>query len=145
MKRNSVLACSAMVAAAIAILFSSCVTAPTSVPDGLTAAEIIQRAQEASDKDDFKTAFMYYDTARQRFSEDLSVVCECEYEIAFIYYKQEHFADSKALFETLLARYNQPDARLLPVQYKVLGEKILAKVNDKLAAEAKSAKKPTTP
>jgi outer membrane protein assembly factor BamD (BamD/ComL family) len=118
---------------------SSCATAPATVPEGITAAEIIQKAQEASDKNDLKNALEYYRTAMERFAGDLPVACECEYEIAFIYFKQEKYAESKDLLGTLLARYDQPDAKLLPAQYKVLGNKILAETDAKLSAGKKKS------
>lgn len=124
-----------LIAAGLVVALAACKTAPKAVPEGLSAAEIIQLGQGASDKDDYEAALFYYDTCRQRYVEDLSVVCECEYEIAFIYFKQERYEDAKALFTTLLARYEQSDARLLPAQYKILGEKILAKVNAALDAK----------
>jgi outer membrane protein assembly factor BamD (BamD/ComL family) len=130
------------VIACAVLLAASCATAPTTVPEGISAAEIIQKAQEASDKNDLEAALVYYRTATERFASDLPVVCECEYEIGFIYFKQDKFEASKALLETLLARYDQPDAKLLPTQYKVLGDKILAEANAKLAAPKK---KSTTP
>jgi tetratricopeptide (TPR) repeat protein len=124
MKRYSIL-----LACLLTLGLAGCASVPVVVPEGLTAPEIIQRAQEASDQDKYDDALIYYNAALTRFPDDIEVVCSCEYEIAFIYFKQEKYDASRELFTTLLARYDQPDAKLLPAQYKILGEKILAKVN----------------
>ncbi len=102
------------------------------IPAGASAKQIIQRAQEANDQYKYKTAAAYYRIALDRFPEDLSVVCSCEYEIAFLDYKQGRYKESQAGFEKLLDRYASPDAALLPQEFKILAEKILPKVKAKL-------------
>jgi outer membrane protein assembly factor BamD (BamD/ComL family) len=99
----------------------------------MSAKEIIQRAQEASDQYKYKTAAAYYQICLDRNQDDPSIVCSCEYEIAFLAYKQGNYPDSKARFDALLQRYASPDAALLPQEFKILAEKILPKVEAKLA------------
>ncbi len=113
---------------AAAALFLSCASAPIPAPEGLTPAELIQRAQDANDANNREQAVIYYRAVLDRFPDDLGAACAAEYEIAFIDYKEENFEASKTGFRTLLARYEGPDAALLPAQYKILGEKILAKI-----------------
>jgi outer membrane protein assembly factor BamD (BamD/ComL family) len=126
-------------AAALGCLFalSGCQTVPKSVPDKLSAKEIIQRAQEASDDNNYAAAAFYYQTCKDRNSKDLSVVCACEYELAFIDYKTGKYAAAETGFQALLARYSSPDAALLPQEYKLLTEKILPKVQAKLSKNEK--------
>jgi outer membrane protein assembly factor BamD (BamD/ComL family) len=111
-----------------ALLAVACATAPVVVADNLSPSELIQLAQDASDAGRRENAAQYYQAILDRFPEDLPSVCAAEYEIAFILYKQADYPAAKAGFEKLLARYNQTDAALLPAQYQVLGEKILAKI-----------------
>jgi len=125
------------VAVGCLIALSGCQTAPKSVPANLSAKEIIQRAQEASDANNYGTAAFYYRTCMERYSADLSVVCACEYELAFIAYKTGKYSESESGFRALLARYSSPDAALLPQEYKILAEKILPKVQDKLSKNDK--------
>lgn len=120
---------------ALATLVFSCASAPVPAPEGLTPAELIQRAQDASDDNKPKQAVIYYQAILDRYPADLASVCAAEYEIAFIEYKEENYEVAKTGFRTLLARYQGEDAPLLPAQYKILGEKILAKITLKEAAK----------
>ncbi|WP_304221238.1 hypothetical protein [Gracilinema caldarium] len=111
-----------------ASLLVSCASAPAAVPEGLTPMELIQRAQDATDKNQYNVAIQYYQAILDRYPDDEEMVCAAEYEIAFIKYKQKKYAEAKAGFYALLDRYKQVDAEFLPAQYKILAEKVLAKI-----------------
>ncbi len=115
-----------MAVSAAAVL--SCASLPVSVPEGASPAELVQMAQNAAERGKNEAAVQYYQAVLDRFPEDLPSVCAAEYEIAFIRYKEKDYGQAKPLFIRLLARYDSPDAALLPAQYKVLGEKILAMI-----------------
>lgn len=117
-----------IVAASSFFGLSSCASAPVTVPEGLSSAELVQRAQEASDKNDWTAALTYYQAVLDRYGDDLQVVCAAEYEIGFLKYKQKKWDEAKTTFKALLARYEGPDGLLLPAQYKVLADKVLAKI-----------------
>ena len=106
----------------------SCASKPVVIPDDLTAAEMVQRAQEASDRNRYNVSLQYYETILQRYYYDMEYVCAAEYEIAFIHYKQKHYEQSKQGFNALLERYNTPDRELLPPQYYILARKILGTI-----------------
>ena len=114
-----------------ALLLFSCVTKPSDIPDDLTVAELIQRGQEASDRNRYKTALQYYETIINRFPYDIDSICAAEYEIAFIHYKQKKYSIARAEFDILLERYNTPDEELLPPQFKILALKIMERINEK--------------
>jgi len=114
----------------VIVALVSCESVPTEIPDDLTAPELIQRAQEASDGNRFNTALVYYQTIINRFPSDTDSVCAAEYEIAFIHYKQKKYDIAKIEFTDLLQRYNTPDEALLPPQYKILAQKIMAKITE---------------
>ena len=109
-----------------AAVFFSCASVPVTIPEGTSPAELVQQAQDASERGKNEQAVSYYQAILDRYPEDLPAVCAAEYEIAFIRYKDKDYAQAKAIFTRLLARYEGPDGALLPTQYKVLGEKILA-------------------
>jgi outer membrane protein assembly factor BamD (BamD/ComL family) len=111
-----------------ALLTVSCVTKPLVIPDNLTAAEITQRAQEASDRNKYAVSLQYYEAILERFPLDIDSVCAAEYEIAFIHYKQKQYDIAKIEFTDLLERYNIPDEALLPAQFKILSQKILVNI-----------------
>ena len=121
-------------------LVVSCASKPVVIPEDLTAAELVQRAQEASDRNHYNISLQYYQTILERFSFDAEYVFAAEYEIAFIHYKQKKYELSKAGFNDLLDRYNTPDEELLPPQYKILANKVLAAI-----AEIENRKKASAP
>ena len=108
----------------------SCVTAPIVVPEDVTPAELIQRGQEASEKNRYAHSLQYYSAIIERFPYDIDSICAAEYEIAFVYYKQKNYDAAKENFNTLLNRYNTPDEELLPPQYKILSGIVLAKIEE---------------
>jgi outer membrane protein assembly factor BamD (BamD/ComL family) len=128
-----------ILAALIVIITAvSCVsTGPVEVPDGLTAAELIQRGQEASDRNRYNVSLQYYEAVIERFSYDIDNVIAAEYEIAFIHYKEKNYELSKTEFNSLLARYNTPDQELLPAQFKILSNIVLGKIAEMEATRKK--------
>jgi len=113
-----------------ALLAVSCASRPLVISEDLTVMELIQRAQEASDRNKFKISLQYYETVIQRFSNDIDSICAAEYEIAFIHYKQKKYDLAKIEFTALLERYNNPDGELLPPQFKILSQKVLERINE---------------
>jgi len=115
-----------------ALLFSACVTA-ANISEELTPAELIQRAQEATDKNRFRTALQYYEVLRERYRSNIDLVITAEYEIANIHYKQKKYGQSRQEFTDVLEYYNTPDEELLPRHFKRLAQIGL----DKLEAKGK--------
>ena len=113
-----------------AIAAVSCASKPALIPENLTAAELVQRAQEASDRNRFAVSIQYYETILEKFPYDMEYICTAEYEIAFIQYKQKKYDLAKTGLNTLLERYNTQDKELLPPQYEVLAKKILGIISE---------------
>jgi outer membrane protein assembly factor BamD (BamD/ComL family) len=114
-----------------ALLITSCFSGPVNIPDTMTPAELVQRAQEASDRNRYKQSQQYYKAILDRFPGDTDYVCAAEYEIGFIHYKQKQYALSESELRDLLARYDQSDAELLPPQYKILANIVIAKLDER--------------
>jgi len=121
-----------------AVLAVSCANRPITIADDLTPAELIQRGQEASDRNKFSTSLQYYAAVIERFPFDIDSILAAEYEIAFIHYKQKKFDVAKAEFTQILERYDTPDEELLPPSFKILSKMIL----DKIIEAENRAKKP---
>ena len=115
---------------ALVVLMVSCITGPVVIPDGLTSAELIQRGQEASDKNRYSVSLQYYEAVIERYPFDIENVIAAEYEIAFIHYKQKQYNQAKTEFHALLQRYEVPDEELLPAQFKILSNIVLAKIEE---------------
>jgi tetratricopeptide (TPR) repeat protein len=101
------------------------------VSEGLSAAELIQRGQEASDKNRYNQALQYYEAILERFPGDIDDVCAAEYEIAFIHYKQKLYVEARRELEALLLRYAAPDSEFLPPQFKILANIALGRLTEK--------------
>ena len=122
---------------AVAILIVSCATRQVIIPEDLSAAEIIQRAQEASDRNRYNTSLQYYETILERFPGSTEYVLAAEYEIAFIHYKRRNYSLSRTGFNAILERYNDPDAALLPPQYEVLANIVLGRIEEREAGRGR--------
>jgi outer membrane protein assembly factor BamD (BamD/ComL family) len=112
----------------ILVSAASCVSGPDNTKENLEPAELVQKAQEASDLNHYKVSLQYYEAILERFPQDMEYVCAAEYEIAFIHYKQKKYEESKAEFTSLLARYDGLDGEILPPQFKILSEKIMGNI-----------------
>jgi outer membrane protein assembly factor BamD (BamD/ComL family) len=114
-----------------ALFISACASTAATIPEDLSPAELIQRAQEASDRNRYKIALQYYEALRDRNPTNIDLICAAEYEIAFIHYKQKKYAAAKEEFNALLERYNTPDEELLPQQFKRLASLVLERIAEK--------------
>jgi outer membrane protein assembly factor BamD (BamD/ComL family) len=114
-----------------AFCFFACATGNLNIPQDLTPAELIQRAQEASERNRYSHALQYYTALLERNSTNIDLVCTAEYEIAFIYYKQKKYGQAKDGFNSLLERYNSSEGHLFPPQFKRLATIVLERINEK--------------
>ncbi|MDR2738662.1 MAG: hypothetical protein LBB68_02380 [Treponema sp.] len=116
----------------LCVLFiANCGSGPATISDTITSAELVQRAQEASDRNRYKQSLRYYEIILERFPTNNDYVCAAEYEIAFIHYKQKKYDLSESEFNDLLARYDTPDAELLPQKYRILANIVIARINER--------------
>jgi tetratricopeptide (TPR) repeat protein len=116
---------------AAAAALGACRSGPIVVPLELSAAELIQRGQEASDRNRYNQALQYYEAILERFPSDIDDICAAEYEIAFIHYKQKRYVEARRELDSLLLRYTVPDAEFLPPQFKILANIVLERLSEK--------------
>jgi len=114
----------------IVFIFFSCAST-INIGEGLSPAELIQRAQEASDRNRYNTALQYYEALHDRNLSNIDLIITAKYGIAFIHYKQKKYQQSRAELNELLEYYNTPDAELLPQQFKVLAQIVLNSITEK--------------
>jgi len=126
--QKSLLVFSILMLFVVILVISSCASAPAPIPEELGPAELLQKGQDFSERNQYQEAIRYYQAVLDRFSSDLTYICTAEYEIAFIHYKQKKMDEAEAGFRALLKRYDSPDAALLPAQFQVLSGKLLAKI-----------------
>ena len=109
-------------------LAASCASRPVTIPDTMPPALLVQRAQEASDRNRYNRSRQYYEAILERFPGSIEYVCAAEYEIGFIHYKQKKYELAESELRALLVRYDETDAELLPPKYKVLANIVLEKL-----------------
>jgi outer membrane protein assembly factor BamD (BamD/ComL family) len=136
MKARYILA--AIVAAS---LFAACAGAPKAVPEDLSARELVQRAQEASDLYKYDVATVYYKALGERFGDDPLYKATADYEIAFMAYKKGKYAAAKEGFEGLLARYAGPEGASMPPRFAILSKKVLDTIAEKTKPKLKAKPK----
>jgi outer membrane protein assembly factor BamD (BamD/ComL family) len=120
----------ALCAAALVIL-GSCASGPTVIPTGLSAAEIFQHAQDASDRGDYALAIRYFEVVPSSFPDDVSHVTWASYETAFLYHKMGKNAQALTLITQLLDQYDKQGDRLPPAPH-VLASKLKTRLQDAL-------------
>jgi outer membrane protein assembly factor BamD (BamD/ComL family) len=113
------------------LFFSACASSNVNISNELSPAEIIQRAQEASDRNRYNVALQYYQALYERNLSNIDLVITAEYEIAFIHYKQKKYAQAKEELNSMLEYYDSPDEAFLPPQYKILGQIVLNRIDEK--------------
>ena len=135
MRRAGIFAAACIAAAAIA----SCATKLPPLPEGVSSAEIIQMAQERSDLNDWKGAQHYYKALLEKFPNDPALTVTAMYELAFIEYKQGHWEAARAGLKAVLDKYAAPEGASLPQTWKILAEKVLAKLPKQAQATSAAA------
>lgn len=120
-------------AAALAgiLVMASCASGPEKIPPGLSAVDIFQRAQDASDRGDYQLAIRYYSLIATDHPDDINHLTWASYEIAFLYHKMGKDAIALQKMNELLDQYKAEGDRLPPAP-RVLALKIKARLEESL-------------
>jgi len=116
---------------AFALPFLSACASMQNIPYDLSPEELIQRAQEASDRNRFNLALQFYQALLDRNPDNLAWVVNAEYEIAFIHYRQRNFGVARAGLYALLERYEEPGGEFLPEKFRVLAHVVLGRIAER--------------
>jgi outer membrane protein assembly factor BamD (BamD/ComL family) len=114
-----------------AVLLAACYTGPVKLTDDVTVAELIQQGQAAYEWNRYGQAVQYYEAVLERFPDDIDRVCESQYEIARIHYKQKKYAQAREEMEILRDRYDTSEGEMLPTKFKILSELVLSQIGEK--------------
>ncbi|MCL2184305.1 MAG: hypothetical protein FWB86_00395 [Treponema sp.] len=115
----------------IIILSISACASTITISEELSPAEIIQRGQEALDRNRYNIAIQYYQALHDRNRTNIDLIITAEYHIANIHYKQGKFALAREELNKVLAYYNSPDEELLPQHFKRLSQIVLQRIDEK--------------
>lgn len=125
------------------VAIASCATKLPPIAEGAGSAEIIQMAQERSDLNDWKGAQFYYKALLEKFPDDPALTVTAMYELAFIEYKQGHWESARAGMKAVLDKYAAPEGASLAQTWKILAEKVLAKLPKQAQAAVTATTIPT--
>jgi outer membrane protein assembly factor BamD (BamD/ComL family) len=117
--------------AAALVFLGSCSSGPAVIPPDLSAAEIFQRAQDATDRGDYPLGLRYYAMVPTSYPDDIGHVTWASYEIAFLYHKMGKNAESLTLINELLGKYDKEGDKLPPAPH-VLASKLKVRLEDAL-------------
>jgi outer membrane protein assembly factor BamD (BamD/ComL family) len=110
-------------AGAAGFFLAACASQPPAIPEGLSAVEIFQRAQDAVSAGNFTLGLTYYSLVAKSFPDDKVHVTWASYETAFLYYKMGKNDTALTLVNDLLDRYaNAGDT--LPAAPQILAKNL---------------------
>lgn len=121
-----------------AALFS-CASSVKEVPEGLSAAQLIQQGQNYYSSGKYKTAEMFYEAAIQRYGTDATVFLESKYELGHTYLKEKKYEQAYDTFNEILEIYDYSAGRL-PGAYKKLANIGLSEISEKKVEQIKQEK-----
>ena len=101
---------------------------PKDIPSDLSAEELIQLAQSSYDDGNVKAAQAYYEAVIIRYSSDMALVVEAEYEIAHMKIKEKKWQQAIPDLQRILSYYESDYSGILPQAYKKLAQLDLDKV-----------------
>lgn len=104
------------------------------IPEGKSAAQIIQMGQNSVSAADYKSAEFCYKTVIERFGTDPAIYVESKYELAHVYSKQKKYEEAYKIYTEILDLYDAYGLAL-PGSYKKLCQIGISKIpEDKLSA-----------
>lgn len=122
----------------IAVSLISCATTKE-IPVTSSSAQIIQFAQNAYEKSDYKSAIACYELLLKRYGTDLSVLVEGEYELGHIYLRTKKYAKAYENFIDVLNIYENSVYGDLPTAYKKLAEIGISQIPEKKLGAIKAS------
>jgi outer membrane protein assembly factor BamD (BamD/ComL family) len=128
---------------AIAAGLAACASQPPVIPDGLSAAEIFQRAQDAVSHGNYALGITYYSLVPRNFPDDKPHGAWAAYEIAFLYHKMGKNDMALSLTKTLLDQYTQA-GDTLPQGPQILAQKLKTRLEAALTPPATTPTATTT-
>jgi tetratricopeptide repeat domain protein len=119
----------------LAFLFS-CASIPKEekIPMDTEVIDLIQKAQEAFEINNYRGAKKWYEIILKRFGDSTEIRVEAEYEIAHILTKQRKWKDAYSLLKKVIEQYETKGGMKLPPEFYKLAKMDYEKVLKKLSS-----------
>jgi len=105
------------------LIIGGCATVPTEVPEDLSPAELLQRAQEFADNRNYQAALAYNQAILDRFPNDRVAYITAQYHRGLFLQRDGEFAQAIEQYEIILSRFEAETN--LPNWVRVLSERRL--------------------
>ena len=114
----------------------SCASIPKEekIPLDTEVIDLIQKAQEAFEINNYRGAKKWYEIILKRFGDSVSIRVEAEYEIAHILIKQKKWKEAYTLLKTVIEQYETKGGMKLPPEFYKLAKMDYEKVIKKLGS-----------
>ncbi len=119
-----------------AAVMGGCYSVPKTIPEDLSAEELVQLAQSSFDAGNIKAAEVYYETIIKRYGNDINLLVEAEFEIAHLKVKQGKWEEAVPMLNRILSYYESDESGYLSAAYKKLVLIDLAKAPEHMLEKA---------
>ena len=123
--KHSRFTCAALLA--VSLFFSSCLTVD-SVPQEMTAPELLREAQNSYDKGSSRKALVYYQALAERYGSDATMYVTARYETAHIYIKKHKWAKAEPILQEVVEIYRNMPAGTISGSFLKMTESDLEKI-----------------
>ena len=123
--KHSRFTCAALLA--VSLFFSSCLTVD-SVPQEMTAPELLREAQNSYDKGSSRKALVYYQALAERYGSDATMYVTARYETAHIYIKKHKWAKAEPILQEVVEIYRNMPAGTISGSFLNMAERDLEKI-----------------
>lgn len=124
---------------ALSVLSITACASIKEIPEDLTAAQIIQLAQNAYDLRDYANAVNCYETVIDRFGSNTIIMIEAKYELGHVYLTEKKYDKAYAIFKEILDIYDQVPYGDLPGSYKKLATIGMSQIPDNKKPDTNSS------
>ncbi|MGP1437875.1 MAG: tetratricopeptide repeat protein [Treponema sp.] len=119
----------------VLLFLVSCASIPKeeNVPKDIEVIDLIQKAQEAFEINNYRGAKKWYEIILKRFGDSTAIRVEAEYEIAHILTKQKKWKEAYNLLKKVIEQYETKGGMKLPPEFYKLAKMDYEKVSKKLS------------
>ncbi|MCQ2597485.1 MAG: hypothetical protein MJ181_06495 [Treponema sp.] len=118
-----------IITVAVILVLASCkTTGIQDIPTDLTAAQLLQKGQDAEAANQYKNAEAYFMATIQRFGLDNAIYVEARYELGNCFLKEKKYDSAKACFTEIVSIYENAAIGTIPPAYLKLAQIGLNKI-----------------
>lgn len=122
----------------LSLTFFSCATTKE-IPEGLSAAQLIQQGQNEFVSGNYKQSEQYYLEVIRKYGMDTSIYVEVKYELGHLYVNRKEYKKAYDAFNEIIEIYDNAAYGVLPQSYKKLAQIGMNKIPENKMKEFSSS------